>query len=163
METGPDVGELHLLELALVVELGVAGIVVQHLPVPVLFGGPQVVPVAPVAVVVEVDGEKAMEVRQPLLGEGVHGQRCADGVRNAPRALPQLREVRLEAIPLREAEEVARHPQFPLALVGVHHLPDRSLEILQHFEFGQELPRLRCQAHGTFSKCGNGRNGKEGR
>ena len=63
------------LEPALVEQLGVAHVVVQHLAVPVLLGGPEVDPLPPVAVLAEVRGEQPVEVRQPLLREEVerHG------------------------------------------------------------------------------------------
>ena len=150
MEAGPDVLELHLLELPLVEELGVARVVVQDLAVPVLLGGPQVVPEAPVAVVLEIDGEQAVEMRQALFGEGVDRERRPHGIGNALRARAQVAQVRLAAIALGEAEQVGRHPQHALALVRRHHFAYGGLEILQDFELREEFARLVGETHVTF-------------
>jgi hypothetical protein len=53
--------------------------------------GPEIVPDAPVAVIVEVDGEEAMEMRQPLFREGVDRQCRPHVERNALRARTQFR------------------------------------------------------------------------
>ena len=83
--------ELHLLDLALVEQAGVAGVVVEHLAVPVFLGRPQVVPGAPVAVVAQVHREQPVEVRQPLFGQHVERERGADRIGNALRLVPEAR------------------------------------------------------------------------
>ena len=54
VEAAPKLLELHLLDLPLIEQAGVASVVVEHLPVPVLFCRPEIVPQAPEALVAEV-------------------------------------------------------------------------------------------------------------
>ena len=117
---------------------------------PVFLGGPEIVPEAPVAVVVEVDGQEAMEMRQPLLREGVDRQCRPHVERNALRARAQVSQVGLAAVALGEAKQVRRHPQDALALVRGHHFTDDGLEILQDFDLREEFPRLAGETHVTF-------------
>jgi hypothetical protein len=75
MEAGLEVLELHLLQSTLLQEARLSGVVMEHLAVPILLGGPEVVPQPPEAVVPQVYGEQAVEMGQPFLGEEVEGQR----------------------------------------------------------------------------------------
>ena len=88
VEPGADILELHLLDLALVEQAGVAGVVVEHLAVPVLLGGPEIVPGAPVALVAQVHGEEPVEVGQPFFGQHVERERRPDRIGDAARPGP---------------------------------------------------------------------------
>jgi hypothetical protein len=139
MEAGPDVLELHLLDLALVEQAGVTGIVVEHRPVPVFLRCPQIVPVAPVTLVTQIHGEQPVEVREALFGQHVEcegrAHRVGDPVGLGAEAGPEVvgRGVG------RRIEQVGREPHVPLPLVGLHQLPDTFLEVLEDFDLDGEL------------------------
>src|SRR5665213_1785221 len=87
LESRAEILELHALELGIIEELAVAGVVVQHRAMPVLFGRPLVGPLGPEAASVQVDGEEAVEAREPFLGEQVECEGNANGRADAARAL----------------------------------------------------------------------------
>ncbi len=141
VEAGAEILELHLLDLALVEQAGVARVVVEHLAVAVFLGGPEVVPGAPVTLVAQVHGEEPVEVRQPFLGQHVERERRPDRIRDAARLIAQLPgEFVRGAFGLRP-EDVGREPEVALALMGLHELADRLFEILEHFDFRCDFAR----------------------
>ena len=115
---------------ALVEEAGVAGVVVEDLPVPVFLGGPQVVPQPPVAVIAKVDGQQPVEVGQPLFGQHVERQGRADRVGDAVGLSPKPAHEFVGAGVRLGLEQLGWVPHLPLALVGLHQLADPLLHIL---------------------------------
>ncbi len=147
MEAGPEVLELHLLQLALLQQPGVPGVVVKHLPVPVFFRGPEVVPASPEALVSQVDGQEPVEVREALLGEEVQGQGGAGMVGDSGGLAPELGQVGVGAFVRARAHQVRREPELALALVRLHQLPDLLLQVLEHLDFrvrSRVRSRWRC-------------------
>ena len=140
VKPSPQVLELHLLQPALIQEPGIPGIVVQHLPVPVLLRRPEVVPTAPEAVVSEVHGEQPMEVGQAFFGEEVERQRRAGGIRNARRLGSEVAQMGVGAFIGRGTNQLRREPELPFPLMDLHQLPNPVLEVLKHLDLGVQFP-----------------------
>ena len=133
MKAAPQVFELHFLHLPLIEESRVAGIVVEDLSVPVLFGCPQIVPPAPVTVITEIHSQEAVEVGQPLFRQHIERQRRPNVVGNTVGLVAEILEVLVGALVGPRAEKVRRIPEIALALMSLHQLEDFALEIRQHF------------------------------
>jgi hypothetical protein len=120
-------------------EPGLAGVVVENLPLPVLFGGPKVVPDPPEAVIAQIHREQPVEMGQPLFREKIERQRRPGRIRDSGGALPQLLVVRVRAFAFFGADQIDGIPQLPLPLVILHELADLGLKVPEHFELGKEF------------------------
>src|SRR4051794_7636470 len=90
VEPSPKVFELHLLELPLLQQTGIPGVVVEHLAVPVFLGGPQIVPAPPEAVVSQIHRKQPVKVRETFFSQEIQRQRCSGRIRNAGCSGPQV-------------------------------------------------------------------------
>jgi hypothetical protein len=135
VKAGPEVLELHLLQLALVEQLGVPGVVVKHLAMPVFFSGPEVVPAPPEAVVAEIYGQEPMKMRQPLLGQEVQRQRGPSVIGDAGSLLAKLGDVGFGTLVGGGAYQIRWKPELSLALMNFHQLADDVLQVLKHLDF----------------------------
>ena len=148
VEARAQILELHLLDLALVEQPGVAGVVVEHLAVPVFLGGPEIVPGAPVALVAQVDGQEPVEVGQAFLGQHVEREGRPDRVRDAVGLAAEVAGEIVGTVVGLGTEEVGREPELALPLVGFHELPHRLFQIPEHFDLqGQFARRVGGGAH----------------
>ncbi len=150
VEPRPHVLELHLLQATLVQQAGIPHVVVQHLPVPVLFGGPEVQPVAPVAVLAGVGREHPVEMGESLFREEVQRHRGAGRDRDPLGPLLGLLAVVLDGLVRAGADEVVGKPEGTLRLVGRHQLADGPLEVPEDLELGDDVPRGVTNGHGSL-------------
>jgi hypothetical protein len=139
LEAGLDVLELHLLDHEWIKHAGVSRVVVQNCAVPVFLGGPEVIPFGPDAVGAEVDGEEAMEVRQPLFGEKIERQRDAGRIAYSSGALSQRLQMMIGIFSRRRLQQLRGEPEHPLRFVRRHQLNNQGLQIGEHLDLRQRF------------------------
>jgi hypothetical protein len=104
--------------------------------VPILFGGPQVVPPRPDAVRAQIDSEQTVKMREALLGEEIESEGDTRRVADSTCPLAQGAEMMIGIFAGRRLQQFRREPEHPLRLVSGHEIRYYRLEISQHLDLG---------------------------
>ncbi len=147
VEAAAEVLELELLQPALVEDPRGARVGGEDHAVAVLLRGPEVGPVAPDAVVAEVDREDPVEVREAFLGEEVERQRGPGVVRDARGPGAEVVLVPVGVLSGPGTQQVLREPELALLLVAGHQAGDHALEVAEHRDAVAQLAVGVGEAH----------------